>query len=98
MRSGSSRRRPSREVLKYIAISYKLLAEVAMARGDLADAEVKLAAGLDLLHRFPAPLVVWKTYAVLGRLRRLMGDRGIGARDLRPGRRRRRRDRREHPG
>ena len=64
----------SREVRKYIATSYKLLAEVAMARGDLADAEVSLAAALDQLHSYPAPLVAWRTYVVLGRLRRLMGD------------------------
>jgi tetratricopeptide (TPR) repeat protein len=65
----------NREVRKYAATAYKLLAEVAMARGDLADAELKLAAALDQLRRYPAPLVAWKTYVVLGRLRRLMGDR-----------------------
>ena len=59
---------------KYIAISYKLLAEAAMARGDLADAEVKLAAALDQLQRLSCALVAWKTYVVLGRLRRQMGD------------------------
>ena len=64
----------SREVHKYIATSHKLLAEVAMARGDLAAAEVSLAAALDKLHSYPAPLVAWRTYVVLGRLRRLMGD------------------------
>jgi tetratricopeptide (TPR) repeat protein len=64
----------SREVRKYIAVAHKLLAEVAMARGNLAEAEVKLAAALDQLHRYPAPLVAWKTYAVLGRLRRQLGD------------------------
>jgi tetratricopeptide (TPR) repeat protein len=64
----------SREVRKYIATAYKLLAEAAMARGDLADAEVKLAAALDLLHRYPAPLVAWRTYVALGRLRRRTGD------------------------
>jgi tetratricopeptide (TPR) repeat protein len=63
-----------REVRKYVAIAYKLLAEAAMARGDLADAEVKLAAALDQLPSHPAPLVAWKTYVVLGRLRRQMGD------------------------
>jgi tetratricopeptide (TPR) repeat protein len=63
----------SREVRKYVTTAYKLLAEAAMARGDLADAEVKLAAALDLMHRYPAPLVAWKTYVVLGRLRRQMG-------------------------
>jgi tetratricopeptide (TPR) repeat protein len=62
------------EARKYIATAYKLLAEVAMARGDLADAEVELAAALDQLRRYPTPLVAWKTYVVLGRLRRQMGD------------------------
>jgi tetratricopeptide (TPR) repeat protein len=70
----------SREVRKYIALANKLLAEAAMARADLADAEVKLAAALDQLHRYPAPLVAWKTYMVLGRLRRQMGD-GESARE-----------------
>jgi tetratricopeptide (TPR) repeat protein len=65
----------SREVRKYVVTAYKLLAEAAMARGELADAEVKLAAALDQLCRYPAPLVAWKTYVVLGRLRRQMGDR-----------------------
>src|SRR5262249_44360347 len=36
----------SREVRKYSATAYKLLAQVAIARGDLAAAEVKLAAAL----------------------------------------------------
>ncbi|HEX3447510.1 MAG TPA: hypothetical protein VHS97_04620 [Isosphaeraceae bacterium] len=67
-------------VSKYIAIAHKLLAEAAMARGDLTDAEVNLAAALDQLHRYPAPLVSWKTYVVLGRLRRQMGD-GESARE-----------------
>src|SRR5262249_29966315 len=62
------------EARKYIATAYKLLAEAAMARRDLTDAEVKLAAALDQLHRYPAPLVAWKTYVVLGRLRRQRGD------------------------
>jgi tetratricopeptide (TPR) repeat protein len=70
----------SREVRKYVAIAYKLLAEAAMARGDLADAEVKLAAALDQLHRYPAPLVAWKTHVVLGRMRRKRGD-GESARE-----------------
>jgi tetratricopeptide (TPR) repeat protein len=69
-----------REVRKYIAVAHKLLAEAAMARGDLTDAEGKLAAALDLLHSYPAPLVAWKTYVVLGRLRRQRGD-GEPARD-----------------
>ncbi len=68
------------EAHKYIAVSCKLLAEAAMARGDLADAEVKLAAAFELLRSYPAPLVAWKTYAVLGRLQRQMGD-GESARE-----------------
>jgi tetratricopeptide (TPR) repeat protein len=49
------------EARKYIAISNKMLAEVALARGDLADADAKLAIALDQLRRYPAPLVAWKT-------------------------------------
>ncbi len=37
---------------------------------------MQLAAALDQLRSHPAPLVAWKTYVVLGRLRRQMGDAG----------------------
>jgi tetratricopeptide (TPR) repeat protein len=59
---------------KYIAIAHRLFAEIAMVRGDSATAEGELNAALDLLREYPAPLVAWKTHAVLGRLRSQSGD------------------------
>ena len=46
-----------------------------MAGGDLSEAETELSAALEELGAYPAPLVAWKTYALLGRLRVQMGDR-----------------------
>jgi tRNA A-37 threonylcarbamoyl transferase component Bud32/tetratricopeptide (TPR) repeat protein len=62
------------EVPKYIAVGHKLFAEVAVARGDLAQGEAELNAALDELRSYPAPLVAWKIYAALGRLRARLGD------------------------
>jgi hypothetical protein len=41
---------------------------------------VKLGAPIDQRRRHPAPLVAWKTYVALSRLRRQMGD-GASARE-----------------
>ena len=68
------------EARKYIALAHKLLAEIAMARSDLAEAETELNIALDQLREYPAPLAAWKTYAVLGRLRLHSGD-GSSARE-----------------
>ena len=57
------------EARKYIAVAHKLLAEVAAARGDLAEGEKQLTAALDQMREYPVPIVAWKTYAALGRLR-----------------------------
>jgi tetratricopeptide (TPR) repeat protein len=54
---------------KYAALAHKMLAEIAMAGGDLAEAETELSAALEELRAYPAPLVAWKTYTLLGRLR-----------------------------
>jgi tetratricopeptide (TPR) repeat protein len=62
------------EARKYIAVAHKLLAEVAIARGDLTAGETQLNAALDQLREFPAPLVAWRIYATLGRLRLQMGE------------------------
>ena len=62
------------EAPKYIAVAHKLLAEVAIARGDLTAGETQLNAALDQLREFPAPLVAWRIYAALGRLRLQMGE------------------------
>jgi tetratricopeptide (TPR) repeat protein len=62
------------EARKYIAVAHKLLAEVAIARGDLTAGETQLNAALDQLREFPAPLVAWRVFAALGRLRLQMGE------------------------
>ncbi|HVG29359.1 MAG TPA: protein kinase [Pyrinomonadaceae bacterium] len=59
---------------KYVAVSHKLLAEVALARGDLEATAEELDAALGVLRTHPVPIVAWKTYADLGRLRALRGD------------------------
>jgi tetratricopeptide (TPR) repeat protein len=56
------------EARKYVAIAHKLLAEVALARGDSATAETELDHALDQLQTHPVPIVAWKAYALLGRL------------------------------
>ena len=47
---------------------------MAIARGDLTAGETQLNAALDQLREFPAPLVAWRIYAALGRLRLQMGE------------------------
>jgi tetratricopeptide (TPR) repeat protein len=56
------------EVPKYIAVAHKLLAEVAVARGNFPEAEAHLNAAVAALDTHPAPLLAWKIYAALGRL------------------------------
>jgi len=58
---------------KYIAVAHKLLAEVAIARGDSIQAETELNTALGVLRQYPVPVVTWKTYAMLGRLRLTLG-------------------------
>lgn len=58
---------------KYVALGHKLRAEILVARGNLGDAESELNAALEELRNYPAPLVAWKTYALLGRLRSQTG-------------------------
>jgi len=62
------------EAHKYIALGHKLRAELRIARGNLSDAETELNAALEQLRNYPAPLVAWKTYALLGRLRLQSGN------------------------
>lgn len=62
------------EARKYIAIADKLLAEVAIARGDLTKTEVHLDAALNRVAGYPVPLVEWRIYCLLGRLRLQSGD------------------------
>lgn len=53
---------------KWIAVAHRLMAGIAAARGDLAQAEAELNRGLEILRRFPAPLAAWKIHAALGRI------------------------------
>jgi ATP/maltotriose-dependent transcriptional regulator MalT len=59
---------------KYVGIAHKILAEIAMARGNLASAEAELAAALEPFRTRPAPLVTWKIYSTLGKLHVLKND------------------------
>ncbi len=77
------------EAHKYVAEAHRLKAQIAIAASDRATAEAELAAALDELQRYPAPLVAWRTYADLGRLqsergeaRRLRGPRSREPRRL----------------
>jgi tetratricopeptide (TPR) repeat protein len=62
------------EARKYIATAHRLLARIAIARGDLGEGEKELNAALNLLSECPVPVVAWKTYAMLARLRLQLGD------------------------
>jgi tetratricopeptide (TPR) repeat protein/tRNA A-37 threonylcarbamoyl transferase component Bud32 len=59
---------------KYVATAHKILADIAIARGDLGTAEGALTAALVPLRTHPAPLVAWKIYGTLGRVYSLKGD------------------------
>jgi tetratricopeptide (TPR) repeat protein len=58
---------------KYMVAGHTLLAKIAMAEGDTATAEAQLNAAIGILHHFPAPLIAWKTYSILGRLQAQVG-------------------------
>jgi tetratricopeptide (TPR) repeat protein len=58
---------------KYVIVAQRLLGEIAMRQGALAGAEAALGVACDELLRRPMPLVAWKVYASLGRLRTLQG-------------------------
>ena len=62
------------EAHKYVAVAHKLLAEVAIARRDLPKASAELDAALSELRTHPVPIVAWKIFAALGKLRALEGD------------------------
>lgn len=62
------------EARKYIAVAHKFLAEIALARGDAATAVAEINDALDQLESHPVPIVAWKAYALLGRLRAPAGD------------------------
>jgi tetratricopeptide (TPR) repeat protein len=63
------------EARTYTVAAHRLLAELALARGELSVAVAHLAGARQQLRAQPAPLAAWKTYATLGRLRAALGDR-----------------------
>jgi tetratricopeptide (TPR) repeat protein len=62
------------EVHKYIAVAHSLMAQISVAAGDMASGETEFMATLEELRQHPVPVVAWKTYAELGRLKSNMGD------------------------
>jgi tetratricopeptide (TPR) repeat protein len=62
------------EVHKYIAVAHQLMAKIAIANGDLTEAEKHFDAALDELANYPAPLVTWKVHAGRAHLKSQMGD------------------------
>jgi len=63
------------ESRKYVAWAHKLLAGIAIAQGDATRAEAEFSTALEKLRERPVPLVAWKIYAALGRLRDSRSDR-----------------------
>jgi hypothetical protein len=59
-------------------VGYKLLAEIAIAEGDVTAAETEFAAALDELRQYPVPVVEWTIYAQLGRMKAKSGDDAAG--------------------
>jgi tetratricopeptide (TPR) repeat protein len=59
---------------KYIALARKQLAEIACKRGDHVVAIDHLNTALEVLARYPTPIVAWKIYAALGRVLLASGD------------------------
>jgi predicted ATPase len=55
-------------VAKYVAIARRMMAEIAVARGDLNRAEEELAQSLEPYAAHPMPLVEWRSHLALGRL------------------------------
>ena len=62
------------EVHKYIAVAHQLMAKVAIAGGDFAEAEKQFDAALAELGSYPSPLVTWKVHAARAKLKSQMGD------------------------
>jgi tetratricopeptide (TPR) repeat protein len=58
----------------YGVMAHKLLADAALAEGRPKDAEASIETALDLLRVHPCPLIAWRTWASVGRLRVLTGD------------------------
>ena len=70
--SGTSPARRARP--PYEITAHKLLADLALRQDRPQDAEAPLAAAVDLMRRRPCPLVGWRTFATLGRVRKRLGS------------------------
>jgi DNA-binding winged helix-turn-helix (wHTH) protein/tetratricopeptide (TPR) repeat protein len=57
------------EARKYVVIAHKLLAEAAIAGENLAEAKTQLNLALLQLDGYSVPLVAWRIYSLLGRVR-----------------------------
>jgi hypothetical protein len=55
-------------------VAHKLAAEIAIARGDLVTGEAALNRALEELCRRPVPVLEWKIWLALGRLKIRMND------------------------
>lgn len=62
------------EAHKYIAVAHRLLARIAVRRGDDAQAEIELRESLARLAAHPVPVEAWKTHAEMGRWCERAGD------------------------
>jgi DNA-binding winged helix-turn-helix (wHTH) protein/tetratricopeptide (TPR) repeat protein len=60
---------------KYVIAARTMLAKIAVAEGDLRTAEAQLNSAVAILHDFPAPLVAWKTWSMLGRVYTGLGQK-----------------------
>jgi tetratricopeptide (TPR) repeat protein len=59
---------------KYLALSLEVLAEVALANGDPDAAEGALGAALEVLDRYPTPIVAHRLYATGARVCAALND------------------------
>jgi hypothetical protein len=57
-----------------MAIADKLLAEIAITRDDFTKAHAHLSTALNRLAAYSVPVVEWKLYSLLGRVRLQLGD------------------------
>ena len=61
---------------KYMVTAHTLLTKIAMAEGDDTDAEAHIQAALEILRRYPAPLVAWKVHLLEAHLQTQLGRAG----------------------
>ena len=69
-----------KESEEQLSLLQTIAMEIAAAGGQLAEAEAELGAAFDQLRTHPVPILAWKLYAALGRLRlQLDGDQSARA-------------------